>query len=298
MAKHLTRMAIDKVSLVDRGANGRRIAVLKRQNRQPLEPEPQEERGIVAKVLGSLGFEYDADSGTVVKADTFGDIRAREAATEAADDGFRIMQDAFWSAQFARDENGEPLSTEAKRAMVETSLGQFSAYLLDAMTVEKAGRKISGSRLARMKDAMRILGEVIEGVEAGWWAPPEDAVAKESDDMTEEQINALVAKAVEDQMAGMLGDDGAIAKAVQSALSGIEVTKTTTVEGATEAEVEVPEALTKRLDEFGETQGQIIEAVSKLLDRVEGLEGSRRQALPIGEEPVQKRSPLAGILTG
>lgn len=293
MARHLTRMAIDKVSLVDRGANGRRFAVLKRAE----DEEPQQE-SITDRVLGALGLRYDSESGTVRKADTFGDIRGREAATEAAEDGFRIMQEAFWSAQYGRDESGEPLSTDARVALVETSLSQFGQYLTDAMRVQKVGRKISGARLDRMKEAMRILGGIIEGVEQGWWTPPDgEAVTKGApeDDMNEQQVAEAIQKAIEAERATLLAEDGPLMTGITKAVAGV-LAKAEPTESAPDTS-----DLEAKVDELSATQGQVIEAVAKVLERIEAVEKSRRQSLPgtDGDEPVAKRgnvAKLSGIL--
>lgn len=289
MPKHLTRMAIDKVSLVDAGANDRRIAILKSANRQPLDSEP--EPGLLRKVAEALGLAVpEPKDEEVEKAETFDDINAERELSAAVDEGFDTLRSAVWGATYARGEDGSDLPMDEKAALVAQSIDQFKAYLLDAMTVAKVGRKISGSRLEQIKSAFRVLGEVIEGVEAGWWTPPEGTVAKEVS-MTPEEIQAAVDKAVAETVAKAMAPDS---EAMTALAAGISKSVIEAMPKPVEATLEVTES-----DDDGDLSlADIAKAVSTLADRVNVLGGSSRQSAAGSEsEPVEKsKYPLAGIL--
>lgn len=292
MAKHLTRMAIDKVSLVDAGANERRIAVLKRQPMvsdpaaEPVAPEP--EPGLLRKVADALGLTVPVE-----KAEDFDGINAEHDMSVAIDEGFDTLKQAVWGAKYARNEDGTEMTMAEKAALVATSIDQFKAFIVDAFTVEKAGRKISGQRLDQIKSAFKVLGEVIEGVEAGWWTPPEGAVAKEVD-MTPDEMQAAIEKAVAAEVAKTLAPDSEAMTALsKSVVAGVVEAMPQPVEAVLDTTVE------SESEDGDLTLADIAKAVSLLSDRMDAMGGSvrRSQAGAAPEsEPVEKKSPLAGIL--
>jgi len=289
MPKHLTRMAIDKVSLVDAGANERRIAILKSANRQPLDAD--ESPGLLRRVADALGLAVPEakEDEEVEKAETFDDINAERELSAAVDEGFDTLRSAVWGATYARDDDGNELPMDEKAALVGRSIDQFKAYLMDAMTVAKVGRKISGSRLEQIKSAFRVLGEVIEGVEAGWWTPPEGTVAKEVD-MTPDEIQAAVDKAVAETVAKAMAPDS---EAMTALAAGISKSVIEAMPKPVEATLD-----TTYSDDGDLSLADIAKAVSTLADRVNVLGGSSRQSAAGSEsEPVEKsKYPLAGIL--
>jgi len=271
---HLTDMDIDRVSLVDKGANGRRFAVLKR---RPMVSDPNAPQSTESG--GNASDDTEPESGVRAALGTL--AKALGLSDEQTFVGFV-------------DNEGAPLTAET----VEKAVDSYRDFVLEALKVEKAGRKISGARMRQLKSAMGVLGELINGVEAGYWTPPNSTGIEkghEVDNMNEQELRDLVAKTVEDTFASAFGEDGAgtqaIAKAIVAAQPKTDAADepkdeapVATPAPATETPAPAPVAsadvtdITKRLDEIAETNGQVIEAVAKMFDRVEALEGGRRQS--------------------
>jgi hypothetical protein len=307
VSQQLTDMTITRVSLVDKGANARRLAVLKR------DEEGSMSEGVAAAIAkvggdestkaGVAGFLQKMADALLGKrepvaktAATFAEVVAGQQLSDALWDSWYTLEDVLWGAIYAYDENAQPLSIEAKKALVAQDLDEFKAYLLvqmDATGIEKreaspaelatrhvaaivakAGRKISGDRLGRLQAAAEalngVLSEVVEATEAG-------------DDAQEDQVDK--AELV-----------GAITEAVTKAQAPL---------------VERLEALEKRAADApvakgdGEAEGEdgpatldtVVEVIGKLADRIEGIEkrrGERSSVAGQDGEGVAKRSVFAG----
>lgn len=363
---HLTKMEIDRVSLVDRGANGRRFAILKRDD--GVDPE---KRSLLSKLAGALGFELasvekaetktvDGVEGfrpehfgyapdpvapagwklrlfadpaddtpdarligaavaalgpkgfrgqrveiptddlpkvkarvraawrkahpdaaeddmpeTIAKAQqTFASLVAGQQLTEALDDQFWTLKDALWSAIYARDEDDQLLSPEARQALVAQSLDEFKAYLIGQMeagiaksdelmpdplaaglesAIRKVGKKISAARLERLKAAADALAAVLADVEGS----DDSAVEKRADaqeaDMTSEEIERIT-KTITDT----------VAAAVAPIVTDVAVLKSA---------IEKPAGETGDSDgEEDVTPAQVAKVLSAVLDRLETVE--------------------------
>ena len=302
MAKHLMRMAIDKVSLVDSGANQKRFAVLKRDDSgdatDVTEEVPEDEVGTTSEGDSRMGLIGKvAEAMGLAKADTFGDMMARAHASEVADESFRTMESAFWTAQYANHEDGTPFTTEQKVTLVKTSLDQFGSYLLDSMVVSKAGRKISGKRLEGLKGAFRILGEIIEQQEAGFFSAEDEPVTKEID-MDEKEMTTLIDERVSKAVAAAMAPDGEVVTALTKALTEAVKPVEPVVEKADEKPEPKPVEKVETVEqEDAITNAQLAEAVVKLAERMDASEASERQSQAGSDEPIKKKaSPLAGIL--
>lgn len=176
-ARHLVRMAIDKVSLVDAGANARRFAVLKR-----------------------------AEGGTVGPAEVT--VQPGEIIVAKASDPFDALRGELWRVVVAKDPQGRPLSLVQKRAAFVKACSRYQ----QEAPVEKAGRpQLSAARLAQLSDVHRILGDLIAGAQPkqdgtpqSWWDSPAD-VAKEAAQMDPkemvEAMRPLIDEAVEKAVA-------------------------------------------------------------------------------------------------
>lgn len=313
MPQHLTDMDITHVSLVDKGANARRFALLKRQPMVSL-PDALEAtetdanievdhgadsgvRGALAKIGQALGFD-------VTKAEDFDAITAEREMSKAVDEGFDTLRSAVISASYGRDADGNQLPADDRRAMVGASIDQFKAFMLDAMSVSKAGRKISGARMTQLKDAFKVLADIINGVEQGYWTPDDSSIEKGIDEMTETELRELVDKRVGDSVTAAFAEDGAITKAIAAALApkaeqpaAVEKTADATVTMKLDDDiVKAIGGVDAKLDEVSTTNGQVIEAVAKLADRVEALEAGRRQS-SAGEAAVVTKAATTGKLS-
>ena len=300
MTQRLTDLEITRVSLVDKGANAKRLAVLKRDEEGSMTDPiasaiakigPEEAKvGVLAWLRKALGF-----NSPVTKTATFAEVVAGQELTDALSDSFYTLQDVLWSAIYAYDENGLALSMEAKTALVAQDLDEFRSYLLGQMAsvtvakgdqgsadqrrlgaiIRKAGKKISGSRLERLSAAAEalnsVLAEVAEVMES------EEADTAEEVDVDKAEMVAAMTEALEP-----------ISKRVTALEEAKPVVKEEAAAGGGDGGEEDPVTL--------ET---VVEVVGKLADRLEAIEGAGavRKSLAGqdgGTEQV-KKSKWAGI---
>lgn len=290
---HLTDMRITKVSLVERGVNGRTFAVLKS---APIEAAPDpEKRSLLAKVASALGFTVadvekaedleqphpdaaeDDMPEVIAKAhQTFASLVAGQQLTEALDDQFWTLKDALWSAIYAYDEDGQLLSTAERQGLVGQSLDEFKAYLIERMNagiaksgettpdpltggldavVRKVGKKISAARLERLKSAAEALAAVLAEVEV---SDEESDVEKEAEmPLTDEDV-ARIAKAVKTPDA-----PSELEAAIEKALEPIRTEIADMNKGAGGADEDtIPEPIGKVFDLLLERLEKVEKAVS------------------------------------
>lgn len=299
MTQRLTDMSIDRVSLVDKGANARVFAVLKREAAMT-DPvavavatveEETPPAGFAAWLRKMADAVLGAKPEAVAKTATFAEIVAGQELSSALYDSWWTLEEALWSAIYAVDDTGADLSLEAKQMLVAQNLDEFKAYLLAAMergiekrhagqaelasrhvaaVVAKVGRKISGSRMERLTSAADALNSVLVEVaeaEAGEQAE----TAEEEPVETSELVSAI---------------SEAVTKANEPLVARIE-------------------AIEKRTagtpgDEEPVTLEGIAEAVGKIAERLETVEKSRGQRTSLVDEtaaaPVKKRGVFAGVL--
>ena len=304
MTQRLTEMSINRVSLVDKGANGRVIALLKRDEEGSMPNDV-----ITLPKDASPGFvdwirkTVEAFSGRLqpvplVKTATFAEVVAGQELSDALYDSWYTLQDVLWGAIYATDADGQALSVEAKTALVAQDLDEFKAFLLaqrssasvakgdegspdqrlaDAF-VRKVGKKISGSRLERLNAAAGALNSVLAEVADVVEAADEADEAEETDVEKTELVTAIteaVTKAQEPLVARIEALEKSKTEVVKTDGEGAEDDGPVTLEGL----ATVVEKILDRLDEGVEAKG-----VRKSLA---GQDGSG--------EPV-KKSAFAGFL--
>lgn len=289
MAQRLTQMEIDRIDLVDKGANGRRFALFKRDD----VPDEGDERSLIEKIAAGVAKALHIPA-PVAKAMTFAQIVAGREMSQALEEHWYTLQDALWSAIYATDDEGADLSTADKKALVAQNLDEFKAFVLERMDagvekgagpsevrlfsayIAKVGRKVSSARLARLKEAADALAAVLAEVEADdESAKTEKRATPQEEDMTPEELVAAIQKANEPLMERI--------EALEKASTPAEPVAKGDGEG-----------------EDGDVSlATVVEAITKLADRVEAVEkrpGARQSAG--GDEAVTKRESgqWAGIL--
>jgi len=301
VTQRLTDMQITRVALVDKGANARVMAILKRD-----EEGSMTEVDVAGRTSAATWLQKAADwllgksAEPVEKAQTFAAVIAGQTLQDALDDAFWTLRDVLWSAIYATDDKGQSEPLETKRALVEQDLTEFKTYLLARMddgitkrdasdatrdrqaveaVVAKVGKKISGSRMERLTAAAEALISVLDEVN--------EAVASESADEAKEDT---VEKAD-------------IVAAMTEALE--PVTKRLEALEAAKPAAKVENTIVKVGEDAGDDDGPatlatIAEAVAKIADRVGALEkseGVRKSMTGQDEgEPVKKRGMYAGVL--
>lgn len=300
MTQRLTDLEITRVSLVDKGANARRLAVLKRDEEGSMtdpiaaaiaKAGPEEAKvGVLAWLRKALGL----GAAPVVKTATFAEVVAGQELSDALYDSWYTLQDVLWGAIYAYDENGQALAIEAKTALVAQDLDEFKAYLLAQMAsvtvakgdegspdqrglaawIRKVGKKISGSRLERLSAAAEAINSVLAEVAD---VVDEAAETAEEVEVDKAEMVAAMTEALEP-----------ISKRLEALEKAKPVEKVESAANGAETEEEEPVTL--------ETAVKVIE---KLADRLEVLEGGAavRKSLTGqdgGAEPV-KKAKWAGI---
>ena len=300
MTQKLTKMEIDRIDLVDAGANGRRFALFKRDADVDVAGDEglAEKRGLVERVAGAVAKALGIPE-PVEKSMTFAQIVAGREMSQALEEHWYTLSDALWSAIYATDDEGNDLSLDAKKQLVSQNLDEFKAFLLERMDagvekgarpgsarfiqafVAKVGRKASAARVARLKEAADALGAVLAEVEAD-----------EESAETEKRATAQVAKEAGDVTPEELAE--AIRKGNEPLVQRIEALEKS---GKTEEPAE-PVAKGEADDEEGEaTLDTVVEAIGKLADRVGAIEKRRGERQSAGgEEAVAKKD--AGVFAG
>lgn len=297
MTQRLTDMALTRVSVVDKGANARRFAVLKRDEEDAMTGAAATADETPAGIAAWLHKAADLILGKpepapVAKVMTFAERVAGQELRDALYDSWYTLEDALWGAIYGYDADGKELSTEAKKALIGQSLDEFKAYLLAQMdsgiskrdggpaeaatrhidaVVAKAGKKISGARLERLQAASEalnsVLSEVVEVTEEAGADAQEDDVEKAD----------LVAAVTE-----------AITKANEPIVARLEALEKSATASST-SEADAPATL-----------DDVINVVAKLADRLEAVEKTRGARTSIdGQDEgdtVRKRGTFAGIL--
>ncbi len=297
MTQRLTDMRIKQVSLVDKGANGRTFALLKRDEEGamtgPAATAEETPAGIAAWLRKAADAILGRPAEPITKTATFAEIVAGAELRDALYDSWYTLEDALWGAIYAYDANGQSLPLESKKALVAQDLDEFKAYLLAQMdsgiqkrdggpaeaatrhiaaVVAKAGRKISGARLERLQAASEalnsVLAEVAEVTEEAGADAQEDSVEKAE----------LVAAVTE-----------AITKAQEPLVERIAALE--------KAPAATPAAATDEAEEPA-TLDTVVTVIEKLADRIEKLETAKGERTSVagqdGAEPV-KKSRWAGI---
>lgn len=293
MTQRLTKMEIDRVDLVDAGANGRRFALFKRADAPPADPPMQLDEGWLAKITKAIAGGIATTFGIpepVEKAMTFAQIIAGREISAALEENWWVLQDALWSAIYATDDDGSDLSLDAKKALVAQNLDEFKAFLLDRMDagveksarppqarfieafVAKVGRKVSAARLTRLKEAADALGAVLAEVEADdESAETQKRATPQEEDMTPEELKAAVSEVLKAELAPIRADVEALKKSAGGESEG---------------------------EEQPATLDTVVEAIGKLAERVEGIEKSRGTRTSTTDDPTPvKKSKWAGVLS-
>jgi hypothetical protein len=295
MPHELKDMDISKVSLVDRGANGRTFAVLKR-DAPPLPDLPPDERAgllaTIAKALGVKGF----GAAPLAKAETFASIIAGEELEDALYDSWETLRSSLWNAVYAWDYDADqPASIAQKQALVGQNLDEFKAWLLAAMDgaasiakrdepasqsrhlaafIRKVGKKISAARLERLQSAADALAEVLAEVAS---ADEESDIEKEAEMTLSKEDIAQIAKAVREADAPD-PVEAAVAKAIEPLQAEIAALKKGEASGPDDAgETDQGEGISlEALSKDGEIPGAItkilVGVMTPVLDRLEKVE--------------------------
>lgn len=134
--QRLTNMSVDKVALVDRGANGRTFAVLKRDGAGRGPRTVTKTEADAAAITAQL--ERHVRLGKAVPSfEQLIESRALEGWLPA---GLEALSAVLWAVLTATDDGGEPLTPEVRMTAAIGAVDQFRAELLDRMAATIAKR--------------------------------------------------------------------------------------------------------------------------------------------------------------
>ena len=277
MTQRLTDMDLTRVSVVDKGANARRFAVLKRDEEGAMTGPAARADETPAGIAAWLRKAADLVLGRpepVSKVQTFAAMVAGQELQDALGDSWWTLNDALWSAIYATDESGADLTLEAKQALVAQDLDEFKAYLLAEMggaaqigkratdtdqarrqvaaAVAKAGRKISGARLERLQAASEALDSVLAEVAE---VTSETGSAQE-ETVEKAELAAVVTEAVAKAQEPLVARIEAIEKAAGTAQDPAAEADELTLEGVAKAILEIRETVEGIAKAKGERQSQ------------------------------------------
>ena len=179
----LREVKVAAISLVPQAANGEKFKIFKSAESEAPEVVKKDERGLFT------GTEAAVEKGDV--ADTYHANKAGAKLYEAFDALMKVLGLSRWD-----DETRTPETDPAK---ILAALDDFRNVAIEITIgnseVEKAGRKISGDRLGKLKNIQAMLAEVLSGLDENEDTP------KEAEELTKEEIQ----KAMTDALAPILG---------------------------------------------------------------------------------------------
>ena len=180
----LRDVEVDAISLVPKAANGEKFKIFKSEaegQTQEQAPEVIEnnEQGLF-HILKEFFTGKKIEKGAV--ADIVNSNRNGEKLYEAFQALMKVLGISRWSDESQNPETDPVKITAAVDDFRDLALG----ILLSKAEIEKAGRKISGSRLTKLKDIQTMLNDILDGLEEN----------KEETELTKEEIT----KAVEDAL--------------------------------------------------------------------------------------------------
>lgn len=182
----LRDVKVDAISLVSKAANRERFKIFKseaeeieKDKEQASEVIEKNERGLF-HILKEFFTGEKIEKGAV--ADTVNANHNGEKLYETFGALMKVLGLSRWN-----DESQNPETDPVKiTAAVDDFRNLALGILLSKTEIEKAGRKISGSRLTKLKDIQTILNDVLSGLEEN----------KEDTELTKEEVTKAVEEAL------------------------------------------------------------------------------------------------------
>lgn len=173
------------VSLVSKAANGKKFQIFKSADYEMPGDTGPTEKGLF-EVLKAFFSRSPVEKGEM--ADKFAAKKRREDFWQAMD----AFAEVVGMRRYQEDAEKSPVDAGTVQSALLDFTGIMSGILGAGLTVEKAGRKISGSRLATLKDAHKLLASIIEDAEG------EAKESKEGSEVTKEEMQGIVKTALDE----------------------------------------------------------------------------------------------------
>lgn len=292
IAGELTDVHVNSISLVDKAANKRKFAIFKSASEPAAENEPTEQKRFFDVVKAFFVGEKTVEKGEM--ADTY---HARDKAEK-----FINAETAFREA-IGFGYGGPPRpETDAKK--IREALQDFSKIVMEIMTgtdeavkkfasevtsmtdaaVEKAGRKLSGARRAKLQSVYEVLGELLSETDdesSEGSAGDVGEVTKGADIMDAEKVKEVVKGALDEAMKP-------IAERIEK-LEQAENDAATANEGAqTEEQPDVGEVV----------KAAVEEALKPFAERLEKVEKARGVSNAVKDEANEVKKSVEDVFGG
>ena len=247
----LRNVEVEAISLVSKAANREKFKIFKSAGEEPEKPDKSpktvtnDERGLF-QILKEFFTGEKIEKGEV--ANVFNASNHGEELYKAFQAFLQVLGLSRWN-----DDKQNPETDPVKiTAAVDDFRNVAIGILLGKKEVEKSGRKISGSRLTKLKDIQTMLNDVLNGLEEN----------KEDTELTKEEVT----KAVED--------------ALKPITERIEKLEAEPEQPAVPAEPKKDESV----DVAEVVKNSIGEAIAPLTERIEKIEKARGFSNKVPEE--------------
>ena len=187
----LQGVEVQAISMVSKAANGEKFKIFKSED----EPEPEEEKvpEVVKEEKDERGLfrilkEFFTGGSKIEKGEV-ADIYNIDEAGKKLDKAFCALLNVL-----GLDRWGGNNTLEKDSVKIISAIDEFRNLAIEIMLgkseIEKAGRKISGSNLGKLKSIQSMLADVLSGLD------DTESISKETEELTKEEIQKEVAEAV------------------------------------------------------------------------------------------------------
>jgi len=265
---------VKTVSLVGKAANKKKFAIFKSAEDKTLMVDEQEqcvEKSLVAAFkdffakYGTAGVEKGEVRNAVARQEKAGKFYTAFRAMENV--LYRMTENANWAGLVAAAKEFVEVCEEVANDEV------VAKACIEGLEAEKAGKKISSARLAKLKDAHAFLAEIIAEAEA----EESKEVEKEDTNMTKEEMQNIIKEAL------------------------LPVTTRLEVIEKAMAETETPAGGDGTKEEEVKLEDVIKEAIAPICERLDAIEKIHGVSNKIGTDTVEKKDECnfwSGVFLG
>ena len=208
----LRGVTVNAISLVSKAANGERFKIFKSAEPEAPEIVKKDERGLF-RILKEFFTGEDVEKGAV--ADLVNTRDKGWKLGQATDALFQVLGLNRWG------EGDQKIETDVVK--IRSALNDFMIVAENILigsgeNIEKAGRKISGSRLSKLKDVQAMLTEVLSGLEEN------TDIKQEAEDLTKEEVMKAVDEAIKpvNERVEKINVEEAVKEAIEPLIERIE----------------------------------------------------------------------------
>ena len=182
----LRDVEVNAISLVSKAANGEKFKIFKSEAEEIEKDKEQAPEVIENNEQGLFHILKEFFTGKKIEKGAVLDIVNSNKNGEKLDEAFRALMKVLGISRWS-DESQNPETDPVKiTAAVDDFRNLALGILLSKVDVEKSGRKISGSRLTKLKDIQAMLNDVLSSLEEN----------KEETELTKEEVTKAVEEAL------------------------------------------------------------------------------------------------------